>query len=131
MDALEVGRRFARSLAGQDWDAVVGTLDPDVTFMAMTPRRFWESPAAPEGVSDVLQRWFDDSDEIQELEDLHVERVAERYWLRYRLRVRNGDGTHLVEQQAYYDVVEHGAIRRMHVMCAGYQPLRDRPTLSQ
>lgn len=123
MNSLEVGARFAHSLARKDWDDLLLLLDPGVTFKGMTPGRFWESGSAHDVIHDVLQRWFDDDDQIEHLEDVHAEQVADRYWLRYRLRVRNGDGAHVVEQQAYYDVGAGERIERMHVMCAGYRPV--------
>lgn len=39
----------------------------------------------------------------------------------YRLRVRNDDGVHLVEQQAYLGELD-GKIGWLRIMCAGYRP---------
>ena len=123
MDSLEVGERLARAVARKDWPDVLAVLDPQVAFKGMTPGRFWESGSARKVVAEVFQRWFDSDDHIEALEDVHAEQVADRYWIRYRLRVRNNDGVHLVEQQAYYDVGIDNRIERISVMCAGYRPI--------
>jgi hypothetical protein len=40
----------------------------------------------------------------------------------YRFRVLNGDGWHLVEQQAYCTVAD-GKITDLSVVCSGFRPL--------
>ena len=49
-------------------------------------------------------------------------RVPGREHVSYLLRVRNDDGEHLVEQQAYYNT-DGAQISWMRVLCSGYQPL--------
>lgn len=49
---------------------------------------------------------------------------ADRQRVGYRLRVRNDDGLHLVEQQAYLSERD-GRIGWLRVMCAGYRPVTE------
>jgi hypothetical protein len=94
-----VAEAFARAVAAKDHRRTRGLLHADLDFRAMTPSRVWEA-SDPEGVISALQQWFDDSDDIQELVALEVDSFADRERVGYRLRVRNPDGDHLVEQPA-------------------------------
>ena len=49
----------------------------------------------------ILGRWFGAEDDIEALESLSSARLPGH--ISYLLRVRNADGEHLVEQQAYYN----------------------------
>ena len=119
----DAGERFARALAAKDADGLRAVLADDVDFRAMTPRKFWESSSAAEVVDDiVLGQWFGPDDAIEGLEKVETDEVADRSRVGYRLRVRNADGAHLVDQQAYY-AVEGDRIAWLRVMCAGYRPL--------
>jgi hypothetical protein len=54
-------------------------------------------------------------------DDIESEPFLDRHHLRYRFRVENDDGMHVVEQQAYFTEVD-GRITRMSVMCSGFRP---------
>ena len=119
---LQLGTTFVTALAAKDFTTVEQVLADDVDFRAMTPRRFWEMSSAKEVVADAVAVWFDEGDHIEALESMNVRPVAgDRWHLAYRLRVRNDDGTFLVEQQAYFDCAG-GRITWLRVMCAGYVP---------
>ncbi|HVP02620.1 MAG TPA: hypothetical protein VMT10_08630 [Solirubrobacteraceae bacterium] len=120
MDTL--GTRFAQALARKDFDAVAGLLHPQVDFRAMTPRRTWEAADPQAVVMEVLTRWFEDSDDIQELERVDQDAFADRERVGYRLRVRCPDGMYRVEQQAYLSELD-GRIGWMRVLCSGYRPI--------
>jgi hypothetical protein len=120
----EVGGRFARLLAAKRWSELVTMLDAGITFKGMTPRRFWDADTPEDVVFEVLQHWFDDTDHIEELVSVFAGRVADRHWLHYRVRVRNDDGLHLVDQHGYYDVAGD-RIRRLHLMCSGFRPIEE------
>ena len=121
--AVTPGETFARALVAKDAAAMKAVLAPGIDFKAMTPGRFWESERAEDVVDDiVLGTWFGPEDHIEGLEHLESSSVAGRHRVAYRLRVASGDGTFLVEQQAYYDTGEDG-IRLLRIMCSGYQPL--------
>jgi hypothetical protein len=121
----ELGELFANSLANKDRETLVSLLADDIDFRAMTPGRFWESGSPTEIVDDViLGRWFDPNDHIESLVELESSEVIDRSRVGYRVRVRNGDGVHLVEQQAYFTETE-GRISWLRIMCSGYRPLAE------
>jgi hypothetical protein len=121
----ELGEQFAHSLATKDRGALVALLADDIDFRAMTPGRFWESGSPAEIVDDViLGRWFDPNDHIESLLEVDSSEVGDRSRVGYRIRVRNGEGVHLVEQQAYFDGSD-GRISWLRIMCSGYRPLAE------
>jgi hypothetical protein len=116
-----LGERFARAVADKDHDVVRDLLHPELDFRAMTPKRIWEA-AGPDDVIAALNVWFDDSDHIDALDSVESDVFADRERVGYRLRVTNGDGTHLVEQQAYLSERD-GQIAWLRIMCSGYRPI--------
>ncbi len=116
-----LGRQFAEALAAKDFERVQDLLDPRVSFRGLTPSRAWEASDAASVVSDVLTRWFEDSDHIDELVDVQTGRMADRERISYLLRGHNEDGPFLVEQQAYIEE-EGGRIVWMRVLCSGFRP---------
>lgn len=121
IEAAAVGRDFAHALAGKDFDRVGELLDPDVDFRALTPNRFWEATGAVDVVSEVLRRWLEDSDQIDELAALESGAVGDRGRVAYCFHGHNADGPFVVEQQAYFSVRE-GRIAWMRVLCSGFRP---------
>lgn len=118
------GSRFATALAAKDAAALRAVLHPDVDFRALTPRRAWEATSAAAVVDEVvLGLWFEEKDHIDELTRVSDgEAVGNRAHVSYRLRVTNPDGTHEVEQQAYYET-DGERITWLRVLCSGYCPL--------
>jgi hypothetical protein len=119
-----LGAEFAQALAAKDFDRLAGLLDPGVDFRGLTPRRFWEPDGPEEIVAGVLRQWFEDEDEIEALEKLETDTVADRERVAYRFRVRNPEGLFLVEQQAYLSG-SGGRITWMRVLCSGYRPIEE------
>ncbi len=122
---LELGRTFARSLAKKDFTTIEGLLHPNLTFRGLTPGRaryLWESHEPHSVVTDILQQWFEETDRIESLLRLEVDRVVDRNRVSYRLSMSNPDGKFVVEQQAYYSVVD-GKISWMSVVCSGPRPV--------
>ena len=117
---MSLGEDFARAVAAKDHDRVRQLLHPELDFRAMTPSRVWEAEQ-PDDVVSALCIWFDDGDTIEGLEMVETDAFADRERVGYRLRVRNADGPHLVEQQAYYSERD-GQIGWLRIMCAGYRP---------
>ena len=116
---LDIGRTFARSLASKDFAAVESVLHPGLTFRGLTPGRaryLWESHDPHSVVTDILQQWFEETDRIESLDRLEVDRVG------YRFSGTNADGKFVIEQQAYYSVTD-GRISWMSVVCSGFRPL--------
>ena len=114
---MSLGRAFAEAVAAKDHDAVRRLLHPDLDFRAMTPKRVWEGDPV-----EALQVWFDDGDHVEGLDHVETSSFADRERVGYRLRVRNDDGLHLVEQQAYLSESD-GQICWLRIMCAGYRPI--------
>lgn len=116
-----LGESFARAVAAKDHDRVRELLHPEFDFQAMTPRRVWDAPH-PDDFVDILNTWFDDNDHIESLEGIETDAFADRERVGYRLRIRNNDGEHLVEQQAYLSERD-GQIGWLRIMCSGYRPI--------
>jgi hypothetical protein len=113
--------RFARAFAAKDFDAAAQTLHPEVDFRAMTPGRTWEASSPDQVATEILVRWLEDSDHIDELVEFEAGRVGDRERAAWLLRGHNDDGPFVVEQQAYYDERD-GRIAWMRVLCSGFRP---------
>lgn len=96
-------------------------LHPHLDFRAMTPGRVWDA-SGPEDVISALSIWFDDGDIIEAVDVIETDAFADRERVGYRLRVVNGQGQHLVEQQAYLSERD-GKIGWLRIMCSGYRPV--------
>jgi hypothetical protein len=114
---------LAQAVAAKDSAGVRALLHPEVDFRGMTPGRVWDADN-PDDVVATLGTWFDDDDVIESIEGLDTDAFADRERVGYRLRVRNPDGLHLVEQQAYLSQRE-GRIGWLRIMCAGYRPVTE------
>jgi hypothetical protein len=124
---IPVGERFARAVAAKDTEALLGLLDPQIDFRAMTPGRFWEESSASAVVNDVIfGHWFEPTDQIEAIEGIEHGMVVDRHRVGYRFRVTNDDGTYTVEQQAYIGV-QDDCISWLRIMCSGYRPV-EQPT---
>ena len=118
-----LGSEFAQAVAAKDAGRLVELLHPQVDFHALTPKRTWEA-SEPDGViAAVFGRWFEESDQIEALEQLETDAFADRERVGYRFRVRNPEGLVLVEQTAYLSAVD-GKIGWMRVLCSGYRPVQ-------
>ena len=69
----------------------------------------------------LLGQWFQQDDEIEALERLETDAVADRQRVGYRFSVTNPYGRFLVEQQAYI-APRDGRIGWMRVLCSGLRP---------
>jgi hypothetical protein len=117
------GRDFAEALARKDFAGIKDLLRPDIDFRGMTPNRIWEA-ADVDGVDDILQQWFEPSDDLEEIVSIDTDSIADRARVAYRFRVRNPGGRFMVEQQAYY-AEQDGQIAWMRIMCSGFRPTGD------
>ena len=112
---------FGQAVATKDHAAILELLHPEVDFHAMTPRRVWDADS-PADVVAAVAHWFDAGDLIEDVEMVETTAFADRERVGYRFRVRNEDGVHLVEQQAYLSERD-GRIGWLRVMCSGYRPI--------
>jgi hypothetical protein len=123
----DLGETFARRLAAKDRDALVALLADDIDFRGMTPGRIWEAATPAEIVDDViLGHWFEPHDVIRSLVSVETADVGDRSRVGYRLSVRNQDGDHVVEQQAYLSERD-GQIAWLRIMCSGFRPVVSTP----
>jgi hypothetical protein len=117
-----LGATFAHALAAKDFEQIAQLMDPEIEFRALTPRRNWEAGDPGTVVSEVLQKWFKDSDEIESLDRLETDSFADRERVGYRFSGTNVDGPFVLEQQAYLSARD-GRIVWMRVLCSGYRPV--------
>jgi hypothetical protein len=116
-----LGAEFADAVAAKDHDRVRALLHDDIDFRAMTPSRVWDA-AGPDDILSAIGTWFGDGDVIERLVAVETDSFADRERVGYRLQIRNDDGLHLVEQQAYL-AERDGQIGWLRIMCAGYRPI--------
>ena len=88
----------------------------------MTPRRTREASDPDAVLAIVFGHWFEDADEIEPLEQLETDSVADRQRVGYRLKLDNPEGRFLIEQQAYLSE-QDGKIAWMRVLCSGFRPV--------
>lgn len=117
-----LGRTFVDAVAARDTEALADLFSADLDFKAVTPRKFWEASTPDEAVEVVLGNWFKESDHIDAVAVVDGEPVGDTQRVGYRFEVTNGDGPHLVEQQAYYRS-EDGRMSYVRVVCSGYRPV--------
>jgi hypothetical protein len=117
--AEPTGPVFARALAVRDFDTLQSTLDADVEFRALTPRRTWEANGDA-GTVGLFRGWFDEETVVDEIEEVVTHPVGDRQHLAYRFRGHDADGPFVVEQQIYF-TERNGRIGWMRMMCSGFQ----------
>jgi hypothetical protein len=120
--SASIAAEFAQALAAKDPERLRAVLHPEVEFRALTPRRSWEADDVETAIEIILGTWFEDSDNIEELQQLETDAFADRQRAGYRLSVSNPEGHFLVEQQAYLSERD-GQIGWLRVLCAGYRPV--------
>jgi hypothetical protein len=121
--SLAVAGRFIDGLAARDFDLLGGTLDPEVGFRALLPRRFVEIQGT-EAVLGMFVRWFGNAERFEMVEAV-VGEVGGRVHMRWRVRLTDpaiGEGTFVVEQQLYADAATDGRLHDVALLCTGYRP---------
>src|SRR5215210_5328943 len=115
------GAEFIRALAARDFTAAQATLAPGITFKGHTPSMGFVERTGSEAVMSLMREWYATA---EALESLETGRVVERRHVGYRIRWRADQGPMVFEQQADYDVDDHGQISRWHFVCSGDQPVK-------
>jgi len=117
-----LGADFARAFADKDAARIRELLHPEVDFKGLTPSRSWEA-TGQEAVLDILfGSWLADKDQVEALEGVEEDAVADRERVGYRCSVTNPDGRFVFEQQAYLSARD-GQIDWMRVVCSGFRPV--------
>jgi hypothetical protein len=120
-ETTTVGAEFAHALAAKDSSRLLELMHPEIDFRGLTPNRNWEASDRDAVLSLLLGQWFEDSDEIEAVEGIDEDTIADRQRVGYRFSVNNPDGRFLVEQQAYISTRD-GQIDWMRVVCSGFRP---------
>jgi hypothetical protein len=121
--ARNLGHRFVTALAAKDAAALLEMFDDEVDFRGLTPGRAWDASTGSALVNDViLGKWFEPTDIIERVETLETGLVGDRCRLGYRLLLTNPDGRFVVEQQAFFDLMD-GKITWLRVLCSGFRPV--------
>ena len=120
-EQISLGRAFAEALAAKDFGAVRALLVEPVDFLGLTPGRTWAAANSESVVHDVLMKWFEDGDHIDELAAVTEDTVGDRLRVGYRFHGHQADGPFVVEQQMYY-AVDDDRISWMRVLCSGFRP---------
>jgi hypothetical protein len=116
-----LGAEFAHALAAKDSGRLLELMHPEIDFRGLTPNRSWEASGRDAVISVLLGQWFEESDQIEALDELEGDAFADLQRVGYRFSVSNPDGRFLVEQQAYLHARD-GRIEWMRVLCSGYRP---------
>jgi SnoaL-like domain len=117
-----LGADFARAFADKDAARIRELLHPEIDFRGLTPSRAWEA-TGPDAVLEILfGSWVEESDQVEALEAVEEDSVADRERVGYRCSVTNPDGRFVFEQQAYLEPRD-GRIGWMRVVCSGFRPV--------
>jgi hypothetical protein len=119
VDAKQVRERLVTAISVRDFDEIERCLAPNVHFRALVPELLREHDNAAESV-ERLRLWWSDAD-LFELVESHVEEVADRVGLSYRIRCREDGEWYLVEQLGYAEV-ENGLVVDLSLVCSGFRP---------
>ena len=117
-----LGAEFARAFAGKDSARMRELLHPEVDFKGLTPSRSWEASGADAVIDMLFGSWLEDTDQVEGLEAVEDDAVADRDRVGYRCSVTNPDGRFVFEQQAYLSARD-GQIDWMRVVCSGFRPV--------
>jgi hypothetical protein len=117
-----LGAEFARAFAGKDSARMRELLHPEVDFKGLTPSRSWEASGADAVIDILFGSWLEDTDQVEGLEAVEDDAVADRERVGYRCSVTNPDGRFVFEQQAYLSARD-GRIGWMRVVCSGFRPV--------
>ena len=118
--ATALGDAWVQAIAEGDRPALLAVLDPSVRFGALTPGAAWEATTAAEAADIVLGRWFATPRRVDAIERVDHGAVGDRGRLGYLLSTTTPDGPRVIEQQAYFEVVDD-RITWLHVLCSGFR----------
>lgn len=116
-----IGVRFATAVAQRDAGALVGLLEPALTFQAMAPGHVWEADTAQAAVDVILGKWFAPEDRVVAVKSIETDELADVKRLAFRFYVTNPDGTFVTEYQAYLRT-GHETISWLLVLSSGLWP---------
>lgn len=110
---------FVEALANRDYVAIAASMTDDVRFRALTPNHTFGHFGSMSAI-ETIRGWVDECTEFQLLES-DVEPIGDRFRLRYRFRLQDADGWHVMEQHAYCAIADH-RISDISIVCSGFRP---------
>ena len=72
-----LGADFARAFAAKDSAAIRDLVHPEIDFRGLTPNRAWEASDRDELISILFDSWLEDTDEVEALESVESDTVAD------------------------------------------------------
>lgn len=117
---LAAGAEFIHALADRDFDTAQAVLAPEIVFKGHTPSMGFVELKGAEAVMSLMKEWYATS---EALESLETNQILQRQHVGYRVRWIAPEGPMVFEQQAYYDVDDHGQISQWQFVCSGDQPV--------
>ena len=118
----DVGMEFVEALAAKDVERLERVLAPDIDFKGMTPGTHWDADTASSLIKDVLFKWFEPHDRIEQVLSVDTGEVVDRSRVTYRFLISTPTGPHEAEQQMYYETADD-RITFARIMCSGFRPL--------
>jgi hypothetical protein len=118
-----VARAFVEAVVRGDRLALTDLLTPDVWLRSLLPRRTVEEHGRDAALA-TIHGWFGDAHEVRVLATYHHE-AGGREHVGWRLLLRpdwEPDVWHLIEQLGYVRVSDD-RIRRVDLVCTGFQPV--------
>jgi hypothetical protein len=117
--------RFLEALTRRDFDTLQDCLDPNVWFRALLPKVTHETTTAEDATA-TYQGWYGDAVQLDVLSVEHST-MDGRECVRYRFRVLPSWAPHEwhVIEQVGFCRVRGGLIRRIDIVCSGFQPVRE------
>ena len=116
------GERWVAAIAGRNSADLKALLTDPVDFRGLTPRRAWEATTPGEVRDVVLGTWFGDDVTIDRIEEITADDIGDTKRVGYRFLTTTADGSHVIEQQAYYRC-EGDTIGYLRIVCSGYRPV--------
>jgi hypothetical protein len=116
-----LGGPFAHAVARQDAAALAALFSDPVDFHALTPGATWRADTPHEVVDVMLGHWFGPHCERIMIRGLRHGLVGGRERVSYRLGIRRGGISYVLEQQAYFDA-DGRQISWMRLLCSGFRP---------
>ncbi len=123
-----IGQAYLDALARRDLEQIEKLLHPHLRFRALVPPAVREGATAEEALF-WLRRWFGTA-EVLTLTRSSIDQVGDRLYIAYQAHVRRQDGWREIAQHLYC-VVEHEVIIDMALLCSGFHPLPEKPSVEQ
>ncbi|WP_067431758.1 hypothetical protein [Nocardioides jensenii] len=113
---------FTAAIATRDREKLADLFVADVDFRALTPGRQWEAHTPEEVTAIILDHWFEEQDRVIAVHLLEAATIVDTERMGYRFELETPDGSHLVEQQAYYRT-DGDRFTWVRVLCSGFRPV--------